>query len=86
MKIATLTLFAVLVMSPAVSLFSAPPQRDVPAEVDSARRALQNAHNELEHAGGQWGGHRVSAMRHIEQALAELNQAERWAREHHDMK
>jgi hypothetical protein len=86
MKIASLTLLALLVLTPAVSVFPEPPQRDVPAEVEAARGALRNAHNELEHAGGQWGGHRVSAMRHIEQALAELNEAEKWARAHHDMK
>lgn len=86
MKLASLTLFALLVMAPAVSLYPEPPQRDVPAEVESARRALQNAHNDLEHAGGQWGGHRVNAMNHIEKAIAELNEAEKWAREHHDMK
>jgi hypothetical protein len=86
MKIAMLTLLALMVMSPAVSLYPEAPQRDVPAEVDAARRALQNAHNELEHAGGQWGGHRVAAMKHIQQALAELNEAENWARAHHDMK
>jgi hypothetical protein len=50
MKIATLTLLALMVMTPAVSVFPEPPQRDVPAEVDAARKALQNAHNELEHA------------------------------------
>jgi len=86
MKVATFALLAMFVLSPAVSLFPEPAQRDVPAEVENARRALQNANNELQHAGGQWGGHRVAAMHHIEQALGELNQAEKWAREHHDMK
>jgi hypothetical protein len=86
MKIATFTLLALMVMAPAVSLYPEPPQRDVPAEVDSARKALQNAQSELEHAGGQWGGHRVAAMNHIKQALGELNEAEKWARAHHDMK
>jgi hypothetical protein len=86
MKLATLTLLALMVMSPVVSLYPEPPQRDVPAEIDAGRRALQGAYNDLEHAGGQWGGHRVSAMKHIQQALAELNEAERWAREHHDIR
>ncbi|HZQ96153.1 MAG TPA: hypothetical protein VFA67_14145 [Candidatus Sulfotelmatobacter sp.] len=86
MKIAMLTLLAVMVMSPAVSLFPQPPQRDVPAEIDAARRSLQTANTELEHAGGQWGGHRVAAMKHIQQAVAELNEAEKWARAHHDIK
>ena len=86
MKLATFALLAMFVLSPAVSVYPEPPQRDVPAEVNAARRALENAHNELEHAGGEWGGHRVAAMHHIEQAQAELIAAEKWAREHHDMK
>ncbi len=86
MKVATFTLLAMFVLSPAVSLFPEPAQKDVPAEVEAARGALRNAKSELEHAGGQWGGHRVAAMHHIDQALGELNQAEKWAREHHDMK
>ena len=87
MKLATFTLLAMFVLSPAVSLFPAEPaqQKDVPAEVEAARSALRSANNELQHAGAQWGGHRVAAMHHIEQALSELNQAEKWAREHHDM-
>ena len=47
---------------------------------------LKGAYNDLEHAGGEWGGHRVNAMAHIQEALAELNEAEKWAREHHDIK
>jgi len=30
-----------------------------------------------------WGGHRVKAMGHIQAAVSELNEAEKWAREHH---
>ena len=86
MKLATLTLLSLMVMTPVVSLYPEPPQRDVPAEIDAARRALQGAYNDLEHAGGHWGGHRVNAMKHIQQAVGELNEAERWAREHHDMR
>ena len=86
MKLGMLTLLGVLVMSPLVSLYPEPPQRDVPAEVQSARRGLEGAYNDLEHAGGQWGGHRVAAMKHIQQAMAELNEAEKWAREHHDIR
>ena len=86
MKLASFTLLALLVMSPVASLYSEPPQRDVPAEVESSKRALQGAYSDLEHAGGQWGGHRVNAMKHIQAALAELNEAEKWAREHHDIK
>ena len=32
------------------------------------------------------GGHRVKAMQHIQEAIAELNEAEKWAREHHEIK
>ena len=86
MKIATLLLFSVLMMSPSATLFSSPFQKDKPAEVDRAQQSLQTAKNELEHAGTEWGGHRVQAMKHIDAALHELEQAEQWAREHHDIK
>ena len=84
MKIATLVLAATLL--PGAALLPQPPQRDVPAEVDSARSALKGAYNDLEHAGGEWGGHRAKAMTHIQEAVTELNEAEKWAREHHDVK
>jgi hypothetical protein len=87
MKIATLLLLVLVIATPTVSLFPAvPPQRDVPAEVESAKRALENAQNDLQHAGGEWGGHRVQAMKHIEAAMKELGEAEKWARAHHDIK
>ena len=86
MRIATLAVLLLLIVSPATSLFPSAPQRDVPAEVDAARRALQGARNDLEHAGGEWGGHRVSAMKHIDEPIKELNEAEKYAREHHDIK
>jgi hypothetical protein len=83
MKIATLLLAATILLFTA-TLFSQ--QHDVPAEVNEARNALKQANDELSHAGGDWGGHRVKAMEHIKEAMAELNEAEKWAREHHDMK
>ena len=86
MKIATLVLLALMIVTPARSLFSSAPQRDVPAEVESAKRALEGAKNDLEHAGGNWGGHRAAAMTHIDQALKELAEAEKYAHEHHEMK
>jgi hypothetical protein len=86
MRIATLVVLALMIAAPTVSLYPAVPQRDVPAEIDSARRALQGARNDLEHAGDNWGGHRVVAMKHIEEALKELGEAEKYAREHHDIK
>ena len=86
MKIATLILLALMIMLPTVPLLPEPPQRDVPAEVESAKRALQGARNDLAHAGGEWGGHRAEAVKHIDEALRELGEAEKFAREHHDMK
>jgi hypothetical protein len=84
MKFATLLLAALILAFPATVLPQ--PQQDVPAQVDSARNALKGAYNDLEHAGGDWGGHRQNAMNHIQEALKELNQAEQWAKSHHDMK
>ena len=86
MRIATMVLLALMITLSTSSRLPASPQKDVPAEVESARHALQNARGELEHAGGEWGGHRVAAMNHIDAALKELGEAEKWAREHHDMK
>lgn len=86
MKVATLVLLAMIVLSPTASLFPQPQQRDVPAEVDSARQALKTAYTELQHAGGDWGGHRIAAMNHIDEAIKELGEAEKYAREHHEMK
>ena len=87
MKIVRLILVALMIMLPAVTVLpQAPQQRDVPAEVDSARRALYNAKVELEHAGSDWGGHKFEAIKHIDAALTELGKAETWAREHHETK
>ena len=86
MRLATYAVLALMIFSPTVSLFPEAPQLDVPAEVESAQRALQGARNELEHAGNDWGGHRAAAMNHIDLALKELGEAEKSAREHHEMK
>ena len=83
MKIATLAVLVLLVMVPALPSLPLPQQRpDVPAEIEAARRALRNAHVELDHAGNDWGGHKFEATKHIDAALAELAEAEKWAREH----
>ena len=71
-----------MLVSTALSLT---PQKDVPARIDSARQALQNARTQLNEAGGEWGGHRGNAMKHIDEAINELNQAETWAKQHHEM-
>jgi hypothetical protein len=81
MKIATLILLGLMIILPTVPLLPEPPQ-DVPAEVESAIRALKGAQNDLAHAGADWGGHRYTAMKHIDAALTELAEAEKWAREH----
>ena len=85
MKIATLALAATILV-PSATMFPRSPQRDVPAEVESSRAALKGAYNDLQRAGGEWGGHRVNAMKHIQEAITELDQAEKWAKEHHDIK
>ena len=85
MKIATLLLAATILLSPG-NLFPQGSQHDVPAEVNTARNALKGAYDDLEHAGGEWGGYRAKAMQHSQQAITDLNEAERWAKEHHDVK
>lgn len=86
MRIATLTLLTlVMIMSPSVSLLPEP-QRDVPAQMEAARRGLEGARKELVNSGGEWGGHRMGAINHIDAALKEIGEAEKWAREHHDIK
>jgi hypothetical protein len=86
MKIATFVLLSMMMMIPSPTLLSAPFQKDKPAEVDRAEQSLQTAKGELEKAGNEWGGHRVAAIKHIDAALQELDKAEGWAREHHDIK
>ena len=87
MKIATLILLTLtMIMVPTVSLLPEPPQKDLPAEMEAARRGLEGARNDLAHAGGDWGGHRIQAINHIDAALKEIGEAEKWAREHHDIK
>jgi hypothetical protein len=59
---------------------------DVQAEMLRARQALEAAKNELVHSGGEWGGHRMAAIQHVDAALAETTKAEQWARQHKDIK
>ena len=81
MRIFVRFLLSLMLISTALCLT---PQRDVPARIDSAREALRNARHQLDEAGGEWGGHRASAIKHIDEALKELDESEHWAREHHD--
>ena len=60
--------------------------QDVPADIQRAHQALDNAKQELQNAGNEWGGHRVKAIGHVDGALAEIKNAEAWARQHHELK
>ena len=60
--------------------------RDVPVEMNRARAGLETAKKELESAGDEWGGHRVAAINHVNQALEEIQKAEEFARQHKLMK
>src|SRR5207302_9250299 len=77
MKIATLLLFSVMMMSRSATLFPSP-QKDKPAEVDRAEQSLHTAKGELEHAGAEWGGDRVEAAKHIDAARKEVERAVQW--------
>jgi hypothetical protein len=57
--------------------------QDHPANVDAARKALTTARSDIEHTGGGWGGHLENAIGHIDQAMKELDAAEKYAKEHH---
>ena len=56
-------------------------QQNVPANMLRARQSLQAAKDQLLKAGGQWGGHRMTAISHIDQALQEIQNAETFARQ-----
>jgi len=51
-----------------------------------AEQSLHTAKSELEKAGTEWGGHRVAAIKHIDAALQELEKAQDWAGQHHEIK
>jgi hypothetical protein len=67
-----------------VPSLSGSPQRA--ADLESVRQPLQKARNDVAHMPGGWGGHMEAAASHIDAALKELDEAEKWAREHHEMK
>lgn len=81
MRIAALLLLAFMVCLPA-NVFSQRQERDVPAEIDSARNQLRGAINDLNHAGSEWAGHKSKAIYHINEAIRELNEAEKAAAGH----
>ena len=71
----------------ALSGFAVPQKtHDVPAEMARAQQALENAKNELASAGADWGGHRIAAIKHVDAALAEVQKAVVWAKQHKEMK
>ena len=81
-------LLATILLLVGLSTFAVPQKRthDVPAEMNASRQALQNAKTELSNAGSDWGGHRMAAIKHVDAALAEVQKAEVYARQHHEMK
>lgn len=83
MKNFSILLFSMILLAPAGILSSAAFEKDRPVEIDRAQESLKTARNELQHAGDDWGGHKAKAIQSIDTALRELDQAERFAREHH---
>ena len=59
---------------------------DVPGQMARARQALLTAKKEMASAGNEWGGHRAEAMKHVDQALEEIQKAEQWARAHKEIR
>ena len=55
---------------------------DVPAELQSAMQKLESARNDLDHAGGDWGGFREKAISDIQEAQGNLKRAMEWRRSH----
>jgi hypothetical protein len=62
------------------------PVKDVQADMLQARQHLNAAKDLVYRAGDEWGGHRMNALKHIDAALADVDQAEKYAREHHLVK
>jgi len=68
---------------------AAPQQRavkDVQADMGQARQHLNLAKDLVYRAGNEWGGHRMNTLKHIDAALAEVDEAEKYARPHHYVK
>lgn len=62
------------------------PVKDVQGDMLQARQHLNAAKDLVYRAGNEWGGHRMNALKHIDAALAEVDQGEKFAREHHYIK
>jgi hypothetical protein len=50
--------------------------KDHPAEIHMAIEKLEHTKTDLQKAGDDWGGHRMEALKHVDEALAELHKAE----------
>jgi hypothetical protein len=57
-------------------------QGDAPGEIRHAIDSLNEAKGHLDHAGGEWGGHKAAAINLVNQALRELNLGVDWAHQH----
>jgi len=78
-------LIATMLLLIALSGFAVPQYKeDVPADMQRANQALQNAKSELQKAGNEWGGHRVKAISHVDAAIGEVRAGMNWARQHHE--
>ena len=73
------TSFAILTAIAAMGLVSA--RADQP-QMRDALRALQAARNHLQAASHDKGGHRVKALEHVNQAIAEVERGMEFDRRH----
>ena len=76
MKIATLVLFSVMMMSPSAALFSSPFQKDKPAEVDRAEQSLHTAKASLSMLERNRGGR--AGERRDGEGRASVKEIPRW--------
>ena len=83
-------MFFSMVLLLGISSFAVPQQNrsdiDVPAEMQRAEQALQTAKTELNSAGHEWGGHRYLAIKHVDEAIAEVEKGKAWAKQHKEIK
>jgi hypothetical protein len=59
---------------------------DIQADMVRARQELNAAKGLIYKAGDEWGGHRMNALKHVDEAIAEIDKAEAYARAHHFVK
>lgn len=80
---ATLLLF---VLSAVASPQKPKTYADVQADMVQARQHLTAAKDLVYRAGNEWGGHRMTALKEIDAAIAEVDRAEQYAKAHHFIK